>query len=73
MIHPVLFPVGLLGWAAAGVALGAGWKLGGYLADLILDKEKREKVVSYFEEQSHQEQPPQPPLWKRKFHPVSEE
>jgi hypothetical protein len=31
----LLWPVKLIGLAATGVVLGAGWKLGGYLVDAV--------------------------------------
>jgi hypothetical protein len=69
MIHSALVPVKLLGWAATGLALGVGWKVGGYLADLALDKDKRAEFLKCF---SCEEEAPPEPLWKRKFTPVSE-
>ncbi len=37
MPHPLVFPaIRLIGWAAAGFALGAGWKLGKNLVDVAM-------------------------------------
>jgi hypothetical protein len=34
MIRPLPLPVSMIGFAVAGLALGAGWKLGCFLGDL---------------------------------------
>jgi hypothetical protein len=66
----ILFPVKLLGLAAAGVAVGVGWKVGSYLGDVVIGERelKLPQVLDRFRKDDSPE-----PIWKRKFSRVSEE
>jgi hypothetical protein len=66
----ILLPVKFLGIAAAGLAFGAGWKLGSYLFDEAIANREilQEKASKLFEKLRAKE-----PIWKRQFSKVSEE
>lgn len=40
MVNPLLFPIKLLGWTAAGLALGVGWKLGCHLVAVAMGEKE---------------------------------
>jgi hypothetical protein len=69
MVHPALFGLKLLAWAAAGMALGAGWKLGCYLVDMAMGGPES---GHWFECPEGEKESEEEPLWKRKFSKVSE-
>ena len=62
-----LFPIRLMTIAAAGLALGAGWKAGTCLVELVTGDRKVD--WSKFGDLVKQDEP----LWKRKFTKVSED
>jgi len=70
MSHIVLFPIKMLGLAAAGLALAVGWKLGSHLVDAVFDKEARERLFEWMEPER---QSSEAPLWKRQFSKVSDD
>jgi len=70
MAGPLLLPVKLLGWAAVGAALAAGWKLGSYIVDRVLADEK---MCSFLDRMKEKEATEAEPLWKRKFSKVSQD
>ncbi len=67
-MNPLWIPVKLAGLLAAGVALGAGWRLGGFLGDLATGDRTVDlsTLKGFFDAKPDAE-----PLWKRKFGPVS--
>lgn len=69
MAGPIILPVKLLGWAAAGVALGFGWQLGSYLVRTAAGdkhvKELIERIKCGCGSEDSQ-------LWKRQFSKISE-
>lgn len=65
----ILAPIRLLGWAAAGMAFAAGWKLGSYVGELATGEKKLEWPDSGI--LTRREEPE--PLWKRKFSRISVE
>ena len=63
-------PVRLLSWMALGIAVGAGWKVGSYLAETAIDEKGRwwasvKDLVQWAQAEE--------PIWRRKFTKVSEE
>jgi hypothetical protein len=68
MSHIVLFPIKMLGLAAAGLALAVGWKMGSRLVEVVFDKEARERFYEWMEPELKSEEAA---LWKRKFSKVS--
>ncbi len=68
MSHVVLFPVKMLGLAAAGLALAVGWKMGSRLVDAVFDKEAGARFFEWMEPESKSDDPL---LWKRQFSKVS--
>jgi len=69
----LLTPLKMIGFMAAGLALGIGWKVGSYIVDTVKNDEDINNFAeslkdSYkawvFEERGE-------PLWKRKFGPLS--
>jgi hypothetical protein len=65
----ILAPIKLVGWAAAGLAFAAGWKLGSYVGDLATGEKKIEWPVPGI--WMGKEEPE--PLWKRKFSRITVE
>ncbi len=68
MRFAALLPLKVLGWAAAGVALGVGWKVGCYLVEKVANDPDVKDFLSSI--------PPackvsEEPLWKRRFSKVS--
>ncbi len=61
-----LWPVKLLGWSAAGLAMGVGWKVG----NLIYDKALGEEGLKW-PDWSGMCASEDTPVWKRKFGKVS--
>ncbi|HMK36506.1 MAG TPA: hypothetical protein VK463_15640 [Desulfomonilaceae bacterium] len=51
----LLFPLKLLGWTAAGLALGVGWKLGCNLVDVAMG----EKTLMCFPQEEQSAKPQQ--------------
>ncbi len=70
MSQVVLFPIKLLGLAAAGLALAVGWKMGSRLVDMVFDEEAREGFFKWMEPQGKSDEAP---LWKRQFSKVSDD
>lgn len=70
MTGVILFPLKLLALAAAGVAVGVGWKVGAYLGDVVTGE--KEFAAPHVLDQLRQEGGCEP-LWKRKFSKVSDE
>ena len=69
----LLFPLRLLGFAATGLVLGAGWKLGSHLVDVAMgEKELKWPDLEKICPREEGEKEPEP-LWKRKFPRFSEE
>ena len=68
MSHIVLFPVKMLGLAAAGLALAVGWKVGSRLVDVVFDKQARDRFFEWVNPECKGEEAP---LWKRQFSKVS--
>ncbi len=66
----LIFPVRLLGLAAAGFALGAGWKLGGHLLDVVAGK--KDLLWPKSGEQGSAASGNEA-LWKRRFSKVGED
>jgi len=64
MAIPVLLPLRILGWAAAGLAMGVGWKVGTYLVDTAMGDTR---VAEFIEELKSKCQCEAEPLWKRRF------
>ncbi|MBI5248645.1 MAG: hypothetical protein HY912_04055 [Desulfomonile tiedjei] len=64
----LLLPIKMLGFVAAGFALGVGWKLGSYLVNAVMANESlndfSEDSGGRCNEGSEREGEP---LWKRKF------
>lgn len=66
----VLFPLRFAGWAAFGVALGAGWKLGSHLVDVAMgDRELKPPDFGALVKKFKGDEA----LWKRRFTKISEE
>lgn len=65
----VLFPLRMLGWAAAGLALGVGWKLGSHLVDVAMGE--KDLLWPWKSDEQAPDQEGDQPLWKRKFDKVS--
>ncbi|MEJ2715598.1 MAG: hypothetical protein P8182_00415 [Deltaproteobacteria bacterium] len=64
-----LYPLKLLGWAAVGLALGAGWKLGSHLVDVAMgERELNWPKLGELVKPCETDQP----LWKRRFTKISE-
>ena len=61
----------VLGFAALGLAVAVGWKLGSYLVDVAFDEETRDRFFEKVDQVCGQEQ--EPPLWKRKFSRITED
>ncbi len=70
MIRPLPIPVSITGFAVAGLALGAGWKLGCFLGDLATGDRTIDwsPIKGVFQKLQTEE-----PLWKRQFNKVTEE
>ena len=65
----VLYPLRLAGWAAAGLAIGVGWKLGSHLVDVAMgERELNWPKLRDLVKPSETNQP----LWKRRFTKISE-
>ncbi len=69
MAIPGLLPIRILGWAAAGMALGVGWKVGTYLVDTAMGDTR---VKDFLESLKCRCEGEEPPLWKRRFSRFSE-
>ena len=69
MIHPLMIPVKIAGLVVAGLAFGAGWKVGAFIGDVAAGEKTVEwpSLEGVFGSCEAEE-----PLWKRKFGPVSE-
>ena len=70
MLKLLPIPFRLVGWAAAGVALGAGLKLGSYLVDAAMgEKEvKWPNLEGLFQKDTGHD-----PLWKKQFGKISDD
>lgn len=68
MKFALLFPFKILGWAAAGLALGAGWKVGSYLVNQLANDPS---VKDFLSSISATDKPAEEPLWKRRFSKIS--
>lgn len=69
MVNPVFLSIRLLGLAATGIALGAGWKLGTYLVDCAMGDTKANEAIERLKGSVSGEKDP---IWKRKFSRVSD-
>jgi len=69
MAIPGLLPIKILGWAAAGMALSVGWKVGTYLVDTAMGDTR---VVQFIERLKLKCEGEREPLWKRQFSRFSE-
>ncbi len=69
MAIPVLFPLRILGWAAAGVALGVGWKVGTHLVDTAMGDPRVKEFVNDLKSACKEEEEP---LWKRQYSRLSD-
>jgi hypothetical protein len=69
MANPGFLFLKLMGFAAAGIALGAGWKLGTYLVDTATGDTKANELIGRLKCAIRDEKDP---LWKRKFSRISE-
>ena len=69
MLKLLPIPLRLIGWAAAGVALGAGLKLGSYLVDAAMgEKEiKWPNMETLFPKDTDSD-----PLWRKQFTKISD-
>ncbi len=65
----ILLPIKMVGFVAAGLALGVGWKLGSYLVNAVMADENVKKFTQDFKGAcgSWAAQEQGEPLWKRKF------
>ncbi|AFM26434.1 hypothetical protein [Desulfomonile tiedjei] len=66
----LLFPIKILGWAAAGFALGAGWKAGSHVVKTIMQDENVQQFFQDVKGKGQNAGAPSgqaDPLWKRKF------
>lgn len=71
-MNPLLFPIKMFGWAAAGVALGVGWKLGSYLLNAAMADENVKRFMRDFTCQAEGRGEGGEPLWARKFEKFSD-
>jgi len=69
MAIPALLPLKILGWAAAGIAMGAGWRVGTYLVDTAMGDSRVKELVERLKCGCGGEATP---LWKRQFTRFSE-
>jgi hypothetical protein len=70
IIRPLAIPLSITGFAVAGLALGAGWKIGCFLADLATGD--RTIDLTFIKEVFNKRETEEP-LWKRQFNGVTEE
>ncbi len=66
----LLFPIKILGWAAAGFALGAGWKVGSHVVKTVMQDENVQQFFQDVKAKSKKAGKPTEqgdPLWKRRF------
>lgn len=68
MKFAALLPLKMLGWAAAGVALGVGWKVGCYLVEKVAEDPSVKDFLSSLPSIGCSSEEP---LWKRRFTKVS--
>jgi len=69
MIMPLPTPISIVRFVVAGVALGAGWKVGCFLVELA----SGEKSINWSPVRNLLRKPPEEErLWKRQFGKVSE-
>lgn len=69
----VLYPLRIAGWAAFGLALGAGWKLGSHLVDVAMgERDLKWPELPRLADLVKTGEGNQP-LWKRRFTKVTEE
>jgi len=70
MIRPFPIPVPLVGFAAAGIALGVGWQLGSYLGAVVLG----ERTIDWSPlKRAFQEKKQEEHLWRREFGKISQD
>ncbi|MDQ7784516.1 MAG: hypothetical protein RDU20_16645 [Desulfomonilaceae bacterium] len=69
MAVPALLPIKLLGWAAVGLALGAGWKLGTYVVEKAAGDPRMTDLMERMKGRCAGQETP---LWKRRFSRFSE-
>jgi hypothetical protein len=72
-MNPLLFPIKMFGWVAAGVALGVGWKLGSYLLNAAMADENVKRFMRDFTCQAEGGGEGGEPLWARKFEKFSDD
>ncbi|MFH1116816.1 MAG: hypothetical protein V1792_23110 [Pseudomonadota bacterium] len=68
MALPLLLPLRILGWAAAGVALGVGWKVGSHLVETAMSDPRVKEFIGSLKSECKAEEAP---LWKRKYSRLS--
>ncbi len=68
----LLLPIKMVGFVAAGVALGVGWKLGSYLVNTVMADQNVKKFAQDLKGACSSWAAPEEgePLWKRKFDKV---
>lgn len=68
MSQIALFPIKMLGLAAAGLAFAVGWKVGSHLVDIVFNEQARDRFFEWVDPEC---KGGKTPLWKRQYSKAS--